>query len=90
MSILRVIDCLGTGLHVGANAMVIAGSESFQVVESVDGDSVFRSIVTDCSSVTGDIPLSNVVGRLGTNQKAIATKNGISGESGSLRTQNYS
>jgi hypothetical protein len=90
VSVLGVIDRLGTSLYVGADAVVVAGGESFKVVQAMDGDSVFGGIVTNCSSVTGDIALRDVVGRLGTNQEAVTTKDGIGGESGSLRTQNYS
>lgn len=90
MSVLGVIDRLGTSLYVGADAVVVAGGEGFKVVQAMDGDSVFGGIVANCSSVTGDIALRDVVGRLGTNQEAVTTKDGIGGESGSLRTQNHS
>lgn len=84
VGVLGVIDRLGTGLDVSADAVVVAGSESFQVVQSVNGDSVFRGIVTNCSGVTGDVTFGDIVGRLGTNQEAVTTKNSVGSKGGTL------
>ena len=85
MSVLRVINRLSSSLNVGADAVVVAGGEGFQVVEPMDGDSIFRGIVADCSSVAGDIAFGDIVGRFSTNQEAVTTQNGVGSEGGSLR-----
>lgn len=64
--------------------MVITSAECLQVVETVDGDSVVGSVVTDSSSIAGDVALGNIVGSLTTNKEAIATENGVGGKSGAL------
>lgn len=64
--------------------MVVAGSEGLQVVESVDGDSIIRGVVADCSSIACDVALSDVVSSLSTNQEAVTTQNGVGGKGGTL------
>ena len=88
MSVLGVVNRFRTGLDVGADAVVVASSESFEIVESVDGDSIFRGVVADCGSVAGDVAFGNIVGCLSTNQKTVTTENGVGGECRSLRTRN--
>ena len=82
---LRVVDSLGASLNVTANAVVIAGREGVQVVQGVNGDSVLWGVVTNGTSITGDVPASDVVRSLGTNEEAIATKDSVGGEGRSLK-----
>ena len=84
MSGLGVIHSLGASLDVTAHTVVIAGSESLQVVKTVNGDSVFRRVVTKSSSITSNVALSDVVISLSANKEPITAQNGVSNESGAL------
>ena len=64
--------------------MVVAGSKGVEVVETVDGHGVFWCIVTDSSGVAGDLSISDIVRSLSTKEETIATKDGVSSESGTL------
>lgn len=65
--------------------MVVAGGEEAEVVETVDGDSVFRGVVANGRGGASDFSLGDVVGRLGTDKETVATEDGVSGECGALR-----
>lgn len=84
MGRLGVIDGFGTGLDILADTVVVAGREGLEVVQAMQGDGVIRSVKADSGSVLGDVALSNVVGSLTTEEEAVATNDGISGESGAL------
>jgi len=64
--------------------VLVARGEGVEVVETVNGDSILWSVITDSSCITGDLALSNVVGSLGTKKEAIATEDSIGGEGGTL------
>ena len=86
MSGLGVIHSLGASLDVTAHTVVIAGSKSLQVVKTVNGDSVFRRVVTKSSSITSNVALSDVVSSLSTNKETITAQNGVGNESGALQS----
>lgn len=67
--------------------MVVARGEGVEVVETVNGESVLRGIVTDGSGVTGNLALGDVISSLGTKEEAITTEDGVCGESGALHTR---
>lgn len=50
----------------------------------MNGDSVFRGIVADGSSVAGDVALGDIVGSLSTNEETVTAKNSVSGEGRAL------
>lgn len=83
---LGVIDSLGTSLNIRADAVVVAGGEGVQVVETVEGDGVFRSVVTKGSRVTGDLAFSKVVGSLSSDEEAITTENSVSSKGRTLQS----
>jgi hypothetical protein len=80
VGVLGVVDGAGTSLNVTAYAMVVAGREGVKVVETVEGNGVFRRVVTNSSSIAGDAAGGDVVGGLGTKEESVATENGISRE----------
>lgn len=85
VSCLGVVDSLGTSLHIGVDAVVVAGGEGVKVVETVNGDSVFGGVVSNGGGVSGDVALGHVVSALSTNKESVAAKDGISSEGGSLQ-----
>lgn len=64
--------------------MVVARSESFEVVETVNSHSVFGSVITDGSGIPSNLTLGDVVRSLSAKQEAIATEDSVSGEGGAL------
>jgi len=84
---LGVVDGLGAGLNVTADAMVVGRGEGLEVIETMEGNSVLRGIVSDGRSIAGDVATSNVVRSLGTDKETIATQNGVRSESGALKTR---
>jgi hypothetical protein len=68
--------------------VVVASGEGIQVAETVESNRVFGGIVANSGGVAGDLAVSDVVGSLGTNEEAIATENGVSSDTGTLRTVN--
>jgi hypothetical protein len=52
----------------------------------VDGDGVFGSIEADGGSVASNLAFGDIVGSLGAEKEAVATKNSVSDEGGSLLT----
>ena len=84
MSGLGVIHSLGASLDVTAHTVVVASSKSLQVVKTVNGDSVFRRVVTKSSSITSNVALSDVVSSLSANKETITAQNGVCNESGAL------
>jgi hypothetical protein len=88
MSRLAVVNCTSTGLHVTADAMVVASTEGIEVVQTMESNGVVRGAVAESCSVTGDIATAYVVGCLGTKEETVTTENSISSESRSLFTKN--
>jgi hypothetical protein len=86
MGRLGVIDSLCAGFNIRADTVVIAGWEGLQIVESVDGDGVFGSIEADGGSVASNLAFGDIVGSLGAEKEAVATKNSVSDEGRSLLT----
>jgi len=82
LSCLGVIDSLGTSLHIGANTVVVAGSEVLQAVETVDSNGVLGGIVAHGSSVAGDLAVSDIESSFTTDEETITTNNGVCGDSG--------
>lgn len=64
--------------------MVVARSESLEVVETVNSYSILGSVVTNGSGISGDLTLSDVICGFSTEQEAITTEDGISGEGRAL------
>jgi len=83
-SSLGVVDSLGTSLDISADTVVVAGSESAQVSETVEGDGVFGSAEANGSGVASDLALSDVVGSLTTEQEAVTANDSISSEGRAL------
>jgi hypothetical protein len=81
---LGVVDGLGSSLDVTADTVVVAGGERVEVVQAVNSDRVLGRIVTDSSSVLGELALGDVVGSLGTNKESITANNAVSSNSRSL------
>lgn len=81
---LGVVDGLGAGLDVGADAVVVARGEGLEVAETVEGDSVLGGTVAEGSGVAGDLTLSDVVRGLATEEEAVAADDGVSSEGGAL------
>ena len=84
---LGVIDRLSSGFDIGADAVVVAGSEGVEVVETVDRHGVFWCIVTNGSGVAGDLSIGDVVRSFGTKEETIAAEDGVSSESGTLNVE---
>lgn len=84
---LGVVDGFGTSLDVTVDAVVVAGREGAQVVESVNGDGVFRCAESDGRCVAGNLALGDVVGSLSSNEEPVTSNNGVGGEGGSLRQE---
>lgn len=81
---LGVVNSLGASFDVGADTVVVARGEGVEVIETVKGDGILGSIVTDSSGVAGDLALGDVVSSLGTKKETITTEDGVCGESGTL------
>lgn len=58
--------------------MVVAGRESAQVAQSVEGDVVFRRAVSKSSRVTRNFALGDVVRCLTTDEETVASKDRVS------------
>jgi hypothetical protein len=87
MSRLVVVNRTSTSLHVTANTVVVAGTVGVEVVQTVKGDSVFRGVVADSSSVTSDVATTDIVGGFGTKQETVTSENGVGSESRALFTK---
>lgn len=72
---LGVPDSLGTGLNVLGDLVVVGSGEDGEVGETVNGDGVRRSGVSETESVTGDGSGRDRVGRLGTEEETVTTDN---------------
>lgn len=70
---LGVPDRLGTGLDVLRDLVVVRSREDREVRESVNGDRVRRSGVTETESVARDRSGRDRVGRLGTEEETVTT-----------------
>jgi hypothetical protein len=81
---LGIVESLGTSLGIAADTVVVAGGESIAAVEGVEGDSIVGGVVTEGSSETGDIALSDIVGSLTTEEEAVTTDDSIGSEGGTL------
>jgi hypothetical protein len=64
--------------------VVVAGGEGVEAIEGVDGDRIFRSVVTHSSSKAADNALSNVVSGLTTEVEAVTAENSIRSDGGAL------
>ena len=83
-SSLGVIDSLGAGLDVRADAMVVTRRERVKVTETVDGDSVVGCREASSEGIARDFALGHVIGRLTTDEKPITAENSVCSESGTL------
>ncbi len=81
---LGVMHSLPANLDVLRHLVVVAQREGREVAETVEGDCVFRCRETDCTGVSGDVARGDVVGCLGTDQKAVPSNDGVGGERGAL------
>lgn len=84
---LGVIDSLGTSLDIAAHAVVVARRVGAQVSETVEGDGVLGSAVSESGGVAGHLALGNVERGFGTNQEAITSKDSVGGDGGALGYQ---
>ena len=84
MSSLEVVDSLSAGFYIGIDTMVVTSGEGIEVVQAVEGNGVFRSIVASSEGVTGDVTLREVVGRLSTKKETITSHDAVGGESRTL------
>ncbi len=84
MGRLGVVESLGTSLGIAVDTVVVAGSVCVHVVKGLKGDSVFGRVVTDGSSVTADVTVSDVVRSLSTEEETITTNDSIGSEDGAL------
>ena len=82
---LGIVDSLGTSLDIGANTVVVAGSEGGSIAQAVDGDGVVRSAEADSTRVTGEAALGDVVSSFGTNEESVTTEDGVGSKCWSLR-----
>lgn len=69
---LGVVDGLGAGLDVLRDLVVVRRREDGQVGEAVDGDGVRRRGVAEAERVARDGARRDRVGRLGTEEEAVA------------------
>lgn len=83
---LGVIDGLGTSLNVGVDSVVVRGGEGVEVIDAVNGDSVFGCVVANGGGVAGDLASGNVVGGLSTEEESVTAENGVSGEGRALES----
>lgn len=83
-----VVDGLRASLDVGVDTVVVARGERAEVAETVEGDGVLGRAVADGGRVLRDLALGNVVRRLSTDEEAVATDDGVSGERGALANAN--
>jgi len=72
---LRVPDSLGTSLNILGDLVVVGSGEDGEVGETVNGDGVRRSGVSETESVSGDGASGNGVGGLGTEEETVTTDN---------------
>ena len=83
-SCLRVPSCLGAGLDLSVDLMVVAGGEDTQIVGGSDSSGV-RWLTIACSkSVFCDGSLSNIVSSFCANKEAFVTEGSIEGGGGAL------
>ena len=61
-----IVHSFGTSFNITADTVVIAGRESVEIVQSVNGDGVFRSIISKGGGIAADAASCHVVGSLGT------------------------
>lgn len=64
--------------------MVVTGGEGLQVVKPMERDGVFRGVVANGSGVTGYFALSDIIGRLSTDEESVTTENSVGSEGGAL------
>jgi len=79
---LGVINSLSTSLHIGADTVVVAGSEVLQAVKTVNSNGVLGGVVANGSSVAGDLAISDVESSFTTDKETVTTNNSICGDSG--------
>jgi len=72
---LGVPDSLGTSLNILGDLVVVGSGEDGEVGETVNGDGVRRSCVSETESVSGDGTSGDGVGGLGTEEETVTTDN---------------
>jgi len=77
---LGIVDGLRASFYITAYTVIVRSSKGAQIPESMNGDSIFWGAVAECSSISRDTTLSDVVGSLGTKKETITTDDGISSE----------
>jgi hypothetical protein len=65
--------------------VIVRSSEGGEVSETVEGDGVVRSGVTESTGVSGDGTGGDIVRSLGTNKETVSANNSVGGEGGALR-----
>ena len=80
----KVRAYLGTGLDVLGDLVVVGSREDREVGETVEGDGVGRGGVAEAEGVAGDGAGRDRVGRLGTEEEAVAADDGVGGEGRAL------
>ena len=81
---LGVVDGLGTSLDVAVDALVVGGGEGLEVVETVDGNGVLRSVEADGGRVAGDLALGDVVGGLSADEETVTAEDSVGSEGRTL------
>ena len=82
-----IIYGLRAGLNVGAHTVVVARGKGAEVGEAMDSDRVIGCRETATSRVFGDTAFSDIVGCFGTEEEAVATKNSVGCQCGTLHVQ---
>ena len=81
---LGIIDGLGTSFDIGAHTVVVTGSESRSIAQTMDGDGIIRSTEADSTRATGEATLGDVVRCVGTDEEPVTTEDGVGSECWSL------
>jgi len=81
---LRIIDGLGTSFDIRAHTVIVTGSESGPIAQTMDGDGIIRGTEADSTGATGEATLGDVVRRVGTDEESVTTEDGVGSECWSL------
>ena len=82
-----IIYSLRTRLDVGTYTVVVARGKGAEVGEAMDSDRVIGCRETATSRVFGDTAFSDIVGCFGTEEEAVATKNSVGSQCGTLHVR---
>ena len=77
---LRVVDGLRTSLDISTDPVIVARSESVEVVETMNSHGILRSIATTSSGVSSNLAFGDVICGLSTEQEVVTAEDGVSGE----------